>query len=98
MRDHVRRSKCYYEKLRRLGAYYHTPVVDFADHDADLTFCHDTMGHLAPSGLVHYNEVLDGFFHGVIPPQSKLTNPAHVSKRLEEYGARTNLPWEKGKP
>ena len=90
--------RAYYEKLRQFGERYHTPVVDFADRDADLTFCHDTMGHLAPSGLVHYNQVLDGFFHDVIPPLSSLTIPAHASSRHEEYQARTNLPREKGKP
>ena len=59
--------RAYYQKLREIGARYHAPVVDFADHDADQSFCHDTMGHLAPSGLVYYSQVLDGFFHDAIP-------------------------------
>jgi D-alanine transfer protein len=59
--------RAYYEKLRGIGARYHAPVVDFADHDADRSFCHDTMGHLAPAGLVYYNQVFDGFFHDAIP-------------------------------
>ena len=42
--------RAYYQKLRDVAARYHTAVVDFADHDADRTFCHDSMGHLAPSG------------------------------------------------
>ena len=64
--------RAYYEKLREIGARYHAPVVDFADHDADRSFCHDTMGHLAPGGLVYYSQVLDGFFHDAIPRQSEL--------------------------
>ena len=43
--------RAYYEKLREIGARYHAPVVDFADHDADRSFCLDPMGHLAPGGL-----------------------------------------------
>ena len=69
--------RAYYEKLREIGARYHAPVVDFADHDADRSFCHDHMGHLAPSGLVYYNQVLDGFFHDAIPRQPEL--PAAVA-------------------
>ena len=53
----------YYQKLRDGRRRYHAPVVDFADHDGDPLFCHDNMGHLAPSGLVYYSQVLDGFFH-----------------------------------
>ena len=64
--------RAYYEKLRGISARYHIPVVDFADHDSDQTFCHDTMGHLAPNGLVYYNQVYDGFFHDGIPSQSAL--------------------------
>jgi D-alanine transfer protein len=62
----------YYQKLREIGARYHTAVVDFADHDADPSFCHDNMGHLAPIGLVYYNQVLDGFFHNAIPRQPEI--------------------------
>ncbi len=70
--------RAYYQKLRDVAARYHTAVVDFADHDADRTFCHDSMGHLAPSGLLYYNQVLDGFFHNAAPRQSEL--PAIASK------------------
>jgi D-alanine transfer protein len=63
----------YYQKLRQITARYHAPVVDFADHDADRSFCHDNLGHLAPGGLLHYSQVLDGFFHDAIPRQSELT-------------------------
>ena len=61
--------RAYYEKLRGISARYHVPVVDFADHDADRSFCRDPMGHLAPEGLLHYDEVLDGFFHDAIALQ-----------------------------
>ena len=67
-------------------ARYHAPVVDFADHDADQSFCHDTMGHLAPSGLVYYNQVFDGFFHDAIALQSELPAPAPVASRGTEAG------------
>jgi D-alanine transfer protein len=58
--------KAYYQKLREISVRYQTSVIDFADHDTDQSFCHDTMGHLAPNGLLHYAEVLDGFFHDKI--------------------------------
>ena len=68
--------RAYYEKLRGISARYHAPVVDFADHDADQSFCRDPMGHLAPNGLVYYDQVFDGFFHDAIPLQSELPAPA----------------------
>ena len=74
--------RAYYQKLREIGARYHTAVVDFADHDADQSFCHDNMGHLAPSGLVYYSQVLDGFFHDAIPRQPELPPP----RRGEQSG------------
>jgi D-alanine transfer protein len=61
--------RAYHEKLRALGARYHTAVVDFADHDADRSFCTDPMGHLAPGGLLHYARVLDAFYHVTSQPQ-----------------------------
>jgi D-alanine transfer protein len=78
--------RAYYQKLRALGARYHTAVVDFADHDADRTFCNDTLGHLAPSGLVYYDEVYDGFFHGVIAPLAELPVPLPVASRQTDAG------------
>ena len=78
--------RAYYEKLRGISARYHAPVVDFADHDADQSFCRDTLGHLAPSGLVYYNQVFDGFFHDAIAPQSELPAPAPVASRGTEAG------------
>jgi D-alanine transfer protein len=79
--------RAYYEKLRGISARYQAPVVDFADHDADRSFCHDTMGHLAPRGLVHYNQVFDGFFHDSVPRLSELPAPAPVA-RLPDPGSQ----------
>ena len=76
--------KVYYQRLRELGARHHAAVVDFADHDADRTFCRDNIGHLTPSGFVYYSQVLDGFFHDVIPRQSELPVPASLSKKGTE--------------
>jgi D-alanine transfer protein len=67
--------RAYYEKLREVGARYHTAVVDFADHDADRSFCHDSTGHMAPRGLVHFNQALDGFFHDATARQCELPGP-----------------------
>ena len=78
--------RAYYQKLRGISARYHIPVVDFADHDADRSFCHDHMGHLAPSGLVYYGQVLDGFFHDATPRQSELPARAPVASRVTEAG------------
>ena len=81
--------RAYYQKLRDVAARYHTAVVDFADHDADRTFCHDSMGHLAPSGLLYYNQVLDGFFHNAVPRRSELPAIASVA---EKTGAQLVSP------
>jgi D-alanine transfer protein len=75
--------RAYYQKLREIGARYHAAVVDFADHDADQSFCNDDLGHLAPSGLVHYNQIYDGFFHDAIPPQAELPAPAFPGKKTK---------------
>jgi D-alanine transfer protein len=80
--------RAYYQKLRQVGASYHAAVVDFADHDADQSFCRDTMGHPAPNGLVYYNQILDGFFHDTIPRQSELPDPAPAASR----GTKAGLP------
>jgi hypothetical protein len=71
--------RAYYEKLRGISARYHVPVVDFADHDADRMFCRDPMGHLAPNGLLYYDQVLDSFFHDAIALQSELPAAAPVA-------------------
>jgi D-alanine transfer protein len=67
--------RAYYEKLRAVGARYQAPVVDFADHDADRSFCIDPMGHLAPSGMLYYDQILDGFFHDAIAVHHKEEMP-----------------------
>ena len=76
----------YYRKLREISARYHVPLVDFADRDADRSFCIDNMAHPAPRGLVHYSQVLDGFFHDTVPVQSGLPAPVPVASRGTETG------------
>jgi D-alanine transfer protein len=76
--------RAYYEKLRGMSERYRVPVVDFADHDADRSFCRDPMGHLAPDGLLYYAQVLDGFFHDAIAVQSELPASAPVTSRATE--------------
>jgi D-alanine transfer protein len=78
--------RAYYQKLRGLCARYHAAVGDFADHDADRTFCHDHMGHPSPNGLVYCSQVLDGFFHDAIPPLSELGACALRSSNAAEAG------------
>jgi D-alanine transfer protein len=65
----------YYKKLRGLVARYQAPVVDFTDHEADRSFCCDPMGHLAPSGLLYYDQVLDAFFHDAIAAHPTAERP-----------------------
>jgi D-alanine transfer protein len=81
----------YYQKLRETGTRYHTPVVDFADHDADQSFCHDNMGHLAPDGLLYYGEVLDSFFHGEVPRQPELARFSSTSEGIHEPSSATAI-------
>ena len=83
--------RAYYEKLRGISARYHVPVVDFADHDADRSFCRDPMGHLAPNGLLYYDQVLDGFFHDAIALQSELLNEFSRKKSHESCGSRPQI-------
>lgn len=80
----------FYRRLRDVGARHGAPVVDFADHDADRSFCLDYKGHLSPNGWVYYGEAFDGIFHDRVPPPSALPGPAKVG-RAEESGmvART---------
>jgi poly-D-alanine transfer protein DltD len=78
--------RAYYQKLREFSARYHTAVVDFADHDADRSFCRDVMGHPAPSGLVYYNQVLDDFFHDAIPSQSELPEARRAASSETDAG------------
>jgi D-alanine transfer protein len=84
--------RAYYQKLRDISARYHAAVVDFADHDADRSFCHDNMGHLAPRGLVYYNQVFDSFFHDAITRQPELPATAISSSRGAEARGRKQKP------
>jgi D-alanine transfer protein len=85
--------RAYYEKLRGIAARYHTPVVDFADHDADRSFCNDTLGHLAPKGSVAYSQVLDRFFHDAIALQSELPPAAPPADRTNNaVGEKSHEP------
>jgi D-alanine transfer protein len=76
----------YYQKLRGMSARYHIPLVDFADHDADRSFCHDHMGHPSPNGLVYCSQAVDGFFHDATPRQSELTAPTLATRQGTEAG------------
>jgi D-alanine transfer protein len=73
--------RAYYQQLRDVAARHNVAVVDFADHDADQLFCHDTMGHLAPSGLVYYSEVFDAFYHDRLRLQPELPASAPASSK-----------------
>jgi poly-D-alanine transfer protein DltD len=94
----------YYQKLRAIGSRYHAAVVDFADHDADQTFCHDNMGHLAPSGWLYYSQVFDGFFHDELPRQPALAATARAANTAVGTGPPSQpdpdrtLQGRKGKP
>jgi D-alanine transfer protein len=78
--------RAHYQKLREIGARYHAAVVDFADHDADRSFCFDYNGHLGPRGWVYFGQVLDEFFHDRLPPQAELPTPGPVTSRRTEAG------------
>jgi D-alanine transfer protein len=85
--------RVYYEKLREVGARYHAEVVDFADHDSDRTFCFDYKGHMGPCGWVHYNRVLDGFYHDNLPPRAELpARDGRTGRGVRD--ARTDQPTE----
>ena len=71
----------YYQKLRAIGTRHDAAVFDFADHEADQSFCHDNMGHLAPGGWVYYSEVLDGLYRDKLPRQPDLPARAPVASR-----------------
>jgi len=53
-----------YERLREIAKLHDVAVVDFAERDADPFFTVDPASHLSSSGWVHYDRVLDAFFHG----------------------------------
>ena len=90
--------RAYYQNLREIGGRYHAAVVDFADHDGDRSFCHDSMGHLAPSGLVYYSQVLDAFFHDALPRQPELPALATVANKGTVAGLSSRLARGPGAP
>jgi D-alanine transfer protein len=67
--------KCYYDKMRALAARYNFALVEFEQHDEDLTFLdhraqqikHVASPHLTAKGWMFYDRVLDDFFHGRVP-------------------------------
>ncbi len=78
--------RVYYQELREAGARHGAPVVDFADHDADRSFCFDYRGHLSPVGWVHYDRVFDAFFHDALAPQPELPPAAAARGRTGRSG------------
>jgi D-alanine transfer protein len=67
--------KCYYDKMRALAERYNFAVVEFEQHDEDLTFLDHraqqikpvASPHLTAKGWMFYDRVLDDFFHGRVP-------------------------------
>jgi D-alanine transfer protein len=53
----------YYKRISRLAQVYHTPLVDFEEHDEDEDFLVDHHDHLSDKGWLHYDRALDDFFH-----------------------------------
>ncbi len=82
--------RVYYQKLREIAERHRATVVDFADHDADRSFCFDYKGHLGPRGWVHYGQVLDGFYHDAVPPLCEL--PAPRARPPSATATREPLP------
>jgi D-alanine transfer protein len=67
--------KCFYDKMRALAERYNFAVVEFEQHDEDLTFLDHraqqikpvASPHLTAKGWMFYDHVLDDFFHGRVP-------------------------------
>jgi D-alanine transfer protein len=67
--------KCYYDKMHALAERYNFAVVEFEQHDEDLTFLDHraqqikpvASPHLTAKGWMFYDRVLDDFFHGRVP-------------------------------
>ncbi|HEX8312403.1 MAG TPA: D-alanyl-lipoteichoic acid biosynthesis protein DltD, partial [Chthoniobacteraceae bacterium] len=51
-------------RLDALADEYSFPLVDFREHQRDVTFLVDFSDHLSGKGWIHYNKALDDFFHG----------------------------------
>jgi D-alanyl-lipoteichoic acid biosynthesis protein DltD len=61
----IRPDTCryYHERLRAVARAHGVPVVDFEDHDQDITFLFDR-SHFSSKGWVYYAYTLDAFFRG----------------------------------
>lgn len=62
------RYELYYQRLRRLVERYRFPLVDFLDQDEQADFLEGIGGHPSPKGWVHYDRILDRFYHGALDP------------------------------
>ncbi len=56
----------YYRGLRNIGTKYGVPVVTFEDHEYDRVFFTD-VSHPGMKGWLYYDQVLDQFYHGILP-------------------------------
>lgn len=56
----------YYARLREVAANFDVPLVDFADHDADIYFVRDATSHLSRKGWTYYARAMDAFYHGTL--------------------------------
>jgi D-alanine transfer protein len=62
-----RARQVYYDRLEKLVAAYHMPLVDFRQHDQDLYFNIDKASHTSVKGWVYVDQALDEFYHGNLP-------------------------------
>jgi D-alanine transfer protein len=53
----------YYDMTRQLAQRYDFPLIQFEDHDGDLSFLIPHHEHPSPRGWMSYDEALDDFFH-----------------------------------
>jgi len=53
----------YYDMTRQLAQRYDFPLIQFEDHDGDLSFLIPHHEHPSPRGWMYYNKALDDFFH-----------------------------------
>jgi D-alanine transfer protein len=58
----------YYAKLRKLVQSYHFPLIEFKGHDEDPVFLYRHKSHLTAKGWIYYDNALDDFYHGRLPP------------------------------
>ncbi len=53
----------FYDRMAALARQYGFPAEIFAEYDMDPSFSIDPLGHLSPVGWIHYDRVLDSFYH-----------------------------------